>query len=87
MTILRVVAHPAEVQISKKEVVDNPGEMKESNALWELDHVGIISVKMRNKSKEVLRHYEDTVKYSSEENRCTVNLPCNDKKYLLPTNF
>ena len=48
--------------------------VKEVNVLWELDHVGILPEEIRNKSKEVLRHFENTVNYSPEENPLVIAL-------------
>lgn len=87
VTILKVATHPIEMHLGKPEVETLRPELKDLTALWELDHVGIKSDDISNRSKEVMRHFEETVKYSSEENRYTVNLPWNEKKQLLPTNF
>lgn len=48
---------------------------------------GILPHEMINKSKEMLRHLEDTVSYSPENNQYTVKLPWNDRKFLLSSNF
>ena len=55
VTILKVATHPVEAHInSEVEMRQSPPEIKDLNALWELDHVGIVPEEISNKSKRVL---------------------------------
>ena len=91
VTVLKVATHPIEHVLNKdidsKEVESLP-EIKDLNALWELDHVGIKSTEVSNRAKDILRKFEDTVRYNPGNKQYTVQLPWrSSKKHLLPTNF